>query len=113
MTSSPGTSPRRCRLELGELVEDTVSQHPLRAVVAVVVEGFQARTVLEEFLAEDVVVGWLAGEPIPILGEDHVDATVRDGVTQGIEPESIQRGPGCPILEHPHHLKGVGVTIAS
>jgi hypothetical protein len=48
-----------------------------------------------------------------ILGEDHVDATGKDGVTQGIEPESIQRGPGCPILELPHHLKGVGVTIAS
>ena len=68
---------------------------------------------LKEFLAEDVVMGRLAGEPIPILGEDHIDATGRNGVTQGIEPESIQRGPGCPILEHPHHLKGVGVTIAS
>jgi len=113
MTSSPGTSLRRCRLELGELVEDTVSQHPLRAVVAVVVEGPQARTVLEEFLAEDVVVGWLAREPIPILGKDHIDATGRDGVTQGIEPESIQRGPGCPILELPHYLKVVGVTVTS
>jgi hypothetical protein len=100
-------------LEPGELVEDTVSQHPLRAVVAVVVEGLQARTVLKEFLAEDVVMGRLAGEPIPILGEDHVDATARDGVTQGIEHESIQRSPGCPILELPHYLKGVIVTVTS
>jgi hypothetical protein len=69
--------------------------------------------VLEEFLAEDVVVGWLAGESVPILSEDHIDATGRDGVTQGIEPESIQRGPGCLILELPHNLKVVGVTIAS
>ncbi len=66
-----------------------------------------------ELLAQKIDVGGLPTETIPVLSEDHVDATGRDGVTQGIEPESIQRGPGCPILEHPHHLKGVGVTIAS
>jgi hypothetical protein len=32
---------------------------------------------------------------------------------QGIEPESIQRGPICRILELPHHLKVVGVTVTS
>ena len=59
------------------------------------------------------LASWLAGESIPILGEDHVDATARDGVTQGIEHESIQRSPGCPILELPHYLKGVIVTVTS
>jgi hypothetical protein len=69
--------------------------------------------VLEEFLAEDVVVGWLAGEPVPILGEDHVDATGRDGVTQGIEPESIQRSPGCAILELSYDLILILLAILS
>ena len=78
-----------------------------------VIEGTQGGSVLPELLAQDVDVGGLAGEPIPMLGEDCVDATGKDGVAQGIESESIQRGPGCRILELPHHLKVVGVTIAS
>ncbi len=57
-----------------------------------------------------VIGGWLAGESVPILGENYVDATARDDFPQGIEPESIQRGP---ILELPHYLKIVGVTVAA
>ena len=60
-----------------------------------------------------VIGGWLAGESVPILGENYVDATARDDFPQGIEPESIQRGPGGPILELLHYLNIVGVTVAA
>ena len=60
-----------------------------------------------------VIGGWLAGESVPILGENYVDATARDDFPQGIESWSVQRGPGGPILELPHHLKVVSVTVAA
>ena len=57
-------------LVLGELVEDAVRELALRAVVTTSIEGADPRPA---FLTLDggVVVGGLAGEAVPILGQHH------------------------------------------
>jgi hypothetical protein len=54
-------------LVLGELVEDTVGQFPLRALIPTVIKGSNFGAVLLELPPQEVVISWLAGEAVPIL----------------------------------------------
>src|SRR5919112_467427 len=56
-----------CPLELGELVEDAVSQLSFSTLIAAIVESAHLRSVLITLLAQEVVVGGLAGKAVPIL----------------------------------------------
>src|SRR5215217_2521367 len=71
-------SPRPLRylgpLELGELVEDAVRQLPLRAIVSPIVQSADLRSVLFELTPEEVMVGGLAGDAVPILCQHHGNA---------------------------------------
>jgi hypothetical protein len=64
--ASPGALADLRALVLAELVEDAVGEFTLRAIVSPVVEGADLRPVLLELLAQQVVIGRLAGEAVPV-----------------------------------------------
>src|SRR5829696_3602726 len=53
-------------LVLGELVEDAVCELALRALISPVVEGTDLGSVFVELPPQQVVIGGLAGEAVPI-----------------------------------------------
>jgi len=69
--ASPGPLCCLCPLELGELVEDAVCELSLWALVPTVVKGADLRPMLLELASEEVVIGGLASEAVPILCEHH------------------------------------------
>jgi hypothetical protein len=80
-------------LVLGELVEDAVGELALRALVASVVERPDLRTVLLELLAEEVVVGGLAREAVPILRQHHRNAASGHQVSHPVQAGTLEARP--------------------
>src|SRR5215217_6688785 len=75
-------------LVLGELVEDAVCELALRALISPVVEGTDLGSVFVELPPQQVVIGGLAGEAVPILCQHHIDTTTGYQV-----PHTVHTGP--------------------
>ena len=86
--SAPGPLGYLGPLVLGDLVEDAVGELALRRIVAPVVEGADLRPVLLELAPEEVVIGGLAGEAVPVLCQHHRDAPSGHEV-----PHAVHAGP--------------------
>src|SRR5829696_1124560 len=88
---------RRFRpLELGELVEDAVGELTLRALVSPIVAGTDLRAVLLELASEDVMVGWLPRESVPILCEHHEVPAGGYQVSYPVHARTIQARSALP-----------------
>src|SRR5215212_3314919 len=75
-------------LVLAELVEYAVRELALGAIVSPIVEGADLCPMLLELPPEQVVVGGLAGEAVPVLRHDDGDAPTGDEV-----PHTVHAGP--------------------
>src|SRR5215212_1466804 len=91
----PGSLRRLCSLKLRQLVEDAVGKLTLRGVVSPVIEGAYLRPVLLELTPQEVVIGGLAGEAVPVLGEYHEHAASSDEVPHAVHAGSLK---GCAAL---------------
>jgi hypothetical protein len=80
-------------LELSELVEDAVGELSLGSVVASVVESADLRAVLLELPPQEIVVGGLSSEAVPVLGEHHRNAAVVHQVPHPIHPRTLEARP--------------------
>src|SRR5215213_4666902 len=54
-------------LEVRQLIENTICELSLRGVVATVVEGAYLAAMLLELPLQEVVIGWLTREAVPVL----------------------------------------------
>jgi hypothetical protein len=90
--TAPSTLCYLCPLELGKLIEDAISELPFWASVPAVVHGSDLRAVLLELLLEKVVIGWLAGEAVPVLGEHHIDAASSHEIPYTVHAWPLQAG---------------------
>ncbi len=90
-------------LELGELVQDTVHQLALGGVVAPVVEGTHLSFVLLELAPQQVMVGGLAREPVPVLGEHHGEAAGGHEVAHAVHAGPLQARPALAGVGHLLH----------
>jgi len=79
-------------LILSQLVEDAVRELSLRALVSPIVEGTDLRSMLLELAPEKVMVGGLAGEPITVLGQHHIDTTTRYEFPHTVHTWPLQAG---------------------
>ena len=88
-------------LVLAELVEDAVRKLTLRRVVSAVVHGTDLRPVFLELPAEEVVVGRLTGEAVPVLCQHHGDVARSHQV-----PHTVHAGPlkACSTLSRVYYL---------
>ena len=77
-------------LVLADLVEDAVRKLTLRRVVSAVVHGTDLRPVFLELAAEEVVIGRLAGEPIAVLCEHHIDTASGHEVPHAVHARPLQ-----------------------
>src|SRR5215211_2373659 len=82
---------------------DAVRELVLRRVASVVVQGLEPASVLFELLAQQVVVGWLPGEPIPVLGEHQRDSALSHEGPYLVYPRSFQRDPTLPGIADLFH----------
>jgi hypothetical protein len=69
--TAPSTLRYLCPLELGELVEYAVSELAFGGVVSAFVHGTDLRSVLLELAPQQVVIGGLASEAVPVLRQHH------------------------------------------
>src|ERR687890_97421 len=90
-----------CPLVLRELVQHAIRQLALRGVVATVVESAYLAAILLELLAQQVVVGGLAGDTVSILGQHHGDSASSHEV-----PHTIHAWPlkACAALPGVYYL---------
>jgi hypothetical protein len=98
-------------LELGELVEDAVRELALRGIVAAVVEGTDLSAMLLEFLPEQIVIGGLPSEAVPVLSQHHRNAASSHQVSHMVHAGPLQARPAltrvCHLLEarSPHERR--------
>jgi hypothetical protein len=98
----------------------------LRGAVAAVVKGAYPRPVFLELALEEVMVGGLAGEAVPVLRQHHGDAAGGHEVAHAVHAGPLQACPALPGVRHlfedfvaflarvgPQslHLLGEGVTL--
>jgi len=87
-------------LKLRELVQDAIRELPFRGVVAPVVEGADGRAVLAELLLEEVEVGGLAGETVPVLGEHDGHAAGGHQVPHAVETGPLEARTALPGVQN-------------
>ena len=88
-------------LELRELIENAICELALRGLVTTVVQGADLRPVLLELAPEEVMIGGLAGEAVPVLGQHHRDTAGGHEV-----PHAVHAGPlkACAALSGVYYL---------
>lgn len=77
-------------LELGELVQDAIGEIGLGTIAGAIVEGAQLGAVVGELLAQQVEVGWLTGDAVPILRQHDRHAAVRNEIPHAIHARPLQ-----------------------
>jgi hypothetical protein len=91
--TTPGSLSYLGTLELRELVEDAISELTFGTFVSPVIESAYLAPVLLKLLAEQVVVGGLPGEPVPILCQHHRDASGGHKVPNPVHPWPLKARP--------------------
>src|SRR5215208_1940429 len=89
---SPAPLSELCPLVLRELVQHAIRQLALRGIVATVIKGADLRSVLLELPPEEVMIGRLAGEPIAVLCQHHIDTTTRYEVPHPVHVDPLKAG---------------------
>ena len=87
-------------LELSELVEDAVGKLAFGAIVPVVVEGPEHAPVFLELPLEQVVVGGLAAEAVPVLGQHQRDPAGRDEIVHPVEARAFETRAAVTRILH-------------
>jgi hypothetical protein len=66
---------------------------------------------LLKFLSQEEMVSRLAGEPIPILGEDQIYAPAGNEVPQRVETGPVERSSRSPVLKLRYDLNVVVLAV--
>src|SRR5829696_4860742 len=75
---------------LGELVEDAIGKLAFRTIVAPIIQGTDLGAVLVELPPEQVVIGWLPSEAVPVLGKHHRDTACGHQVPYAVHARPLQ-----------------------
>jgi hypothetical protein len=82
------------------VVENAVRELPLRALVSPIIERSDLRAVLLELASEKVMVGRLAGDPVPVLCEDDRYTSGGHEISHAVHARTLEARPALPRVLH-------------